>query len=160
MIEKLSPKVLEEVRLGLTGVGLSRELIRLPCGNQSRVLATVRQHQLTCRQTARLVTLLGERPESEHKKILDAPHRFLSSPSTSTSTSTMVSGPSHLIKELYAMKQQSHTIRNRYRKDNISLSEDDRTALSIHIREIKADLDHLNITFTPMEATDAIRSKS
>jgi len=68
--------------------------------------------------------------------------------------------PSHLIKELFAMKQQSHTIRNRYRKDQMALSEEDRTALSNHIREIKADLDHLNITFTPMEATDAIRSKS
>jgi len=158
MIEKLSPEVLEEVRLGLIGTGLSRELIRLPCGNQAKVLASVRQNKLTCRQTARLVKLLGEKPESEHPGILVAPHTVLSS--APSSKSTMVSGFPQLIKDICAIKQETHGMRNRYSKNHISLAEEDQSSLLSHIREIETDLDHLKTIFKPMEAVDAIRSKS
>ena len=157
MIEKLSSKVLEELRLGLIGVGLGRELIRLPRDNQAKVLASVHQNKLSCRQTARLVRLFDETPESEHAELLSAP---LAALSCSPSSRPPVGSPLQLLKAMDAMKQQSHTMRQQNRKNGFVLSQSERTLLLSHMKEIEADLDHLKTTLTSMETPNEICSKS
>lgn len=156
MIEKLSPEVLDALRLGLIGVGLCRELIRLPRGNQAKVLASVHENNLSCRQTARLVKLLDETPESEHAGILSSPLSELLCESSQPDNGAYAAG---FFKAMDAMKQQSHTMRQQNRKRGFIFSPSERTVLLSHIKEIKADLDHLKTTLTAMESPNEICSK-
>jgi ParB/RepB/Spo0J family partition protein len=158
MIENLSEEVLDALRLGLIGVGLCRELIRLPRGNQAEVLASVHENRLSCRQTARLVKVLDETPESEHAQILSEPLAVLSPPPSSRPA--VNSHSAELLKDMDAMKQQSHTLRQQFRKNGLVFSKSERTVLLSHIKEIEADLDHFKNTLTSMETPDEICSKS
>ena len=45
----------QDMRLGLLGATMARELARLPRGNQAPVAAAIREHHLSCRQAAKLV---------------------------------------------------------------------------------------------------------
>lgn len=78
LIEHLDEEILDQVRLGLIGPGIIRELTRLPRGNQKDALETIRKHQMTCRETAQLVTLLLQKPRWEHNSILYFPEPILS----------------------------------------------------------------------------------
>lgn len=157
MIEKLSREVLEELRLGLIGVGLCRELIRLPRGNQAKVLTSVHENRLSCRQTARLVKILDETPESEHAEILQEPMAVLTPPPSSRPR--INSSPAQLLKDMGSMKQQSHTIRQQFRNNGLLFSTSEQTVLLSHIKEIEADLGHFKTTLTAMETPDEICSK-
>ena len=77
LIERLSEEVLEHLRLGLINPTHGRELSRLPRGNQAQALSCVISHRLSSRETARLVSLLIERPRWDHELILKLPLEIL-----------------------------------------------------------------------------------
>lgn len=77
LVEHLSEEVLEHLRLGLINPTHGRELSRLPRGNQPQALSCVISHRLSTRETARLVSLLMERPRWDHELILKLPLEIL-----------------------------------------------------------------------------------
>jgi ParB/RepB/Spo0J family partition protein len=77
LIERLSEEVLEHLRLGLISPTHGREFSRLPRGNQSAALSCVIAHHLCSRETAKLVTMLIERPRWDHELILRLPLEIL-----------------------------------------------------------------------------------
>jgi ParB/RepB/Spo0J family partition protein len=77
LIERLSEEVLEHLRLGLISPTHGRELSRLPRGNQPQALSCVVAHRLCSRETAKLVSMLIERPRWDHELILRLPLEIL-----------------------------------------------------------------------------------
>jgi ParB/RepB/Spo0J family partition protein len=77
LIERLSEEVLEPLRLGLISPTHGRELSRLPRGNQPEALSCVVTHHLCSRETAKLITMLIERPRWDHELILRLPLEIL-----------------------------------------------------------------------------------
>jgi hypothetical protein len=64
LLEKLSMEVKEDLRLGLLGPALARQLTRLPAGNQQAVLALTRRETLTAQEVSGVIELLeGASPE-------------------------------------------------------------------------------------------------
>ena len=64
LLEKLSAAVKEDLRLGLLGPALARQLTRLPVGNQQAVLALTRRETLTAQEVSGVIELLqGASPE-------------------------------------------------------------------------------------------------
>src|SRR5271156_2404124 len=64
LLEKLSVSVKEDLRLGLVGPSLARQLTRLPTGNQEALLALVRRETLTAQEVSGVIDLLqGASPE-------------------------------------------------------------------------------------------------
>ncbi len=64
LLEKLSVEVKEDLRLGLLGPALARQLTRLPVGNQQAVLALTRREALTAQEVSGVIELLqGASPE-------------------------------------------------------------------------------------------------
>ena len=78
LLDRLADEVFEQVRLGLIGPGLIREVAKLPRGNQPGVLSTIRKHAMTCRESARLVSLIMESPRWNIDSILYYPEPILS----------------------------------------------------------------------------------
>mgnify|MGYP001766937066 CR=1 FL=1 len=78
LLNSLDTEVLEQVRLGLIGPGMIRELIKLPRGNQPAVLDTIRKYTMTCRESAQLVALIIENPRWNIDSILYYPEPILS----------------------------------------------------------------------------------
>jgi ParB/RepB/Spo0J family partition protein len=72
LVERLCEEVHAHLRLGLVGVGIARELVRLPRGNQERALRAVLERRLTRRQAAALVSSLVSRPRGEHDSLLSS----------------------------------------------------------------------------------------
>jgi len=58
LLEKLSVAVKEDLRLGLLGPALARQLVRLPAGNQEAVLALTRRQTLTAQEVSGVIDLL------------------------------------------------------------------------------------------------------
>jgi len=64
LLERLSGSVVEDLRLGLLGPALARQLVRLPAGNQGDVLALTRRESLTAQEVGGVIDLLeGASPE-------------------------------------------------------------------------------------------------
>lgn len=64
LLEKLSVEVKEDLRLGLLGPALARQLTRLPAGNQQALLALTRRETLTAQEVSGVIELLqGASPE-------------------------------------------------------------------------------------------------
>jgi hypothetical protein len=64
LLEKLSVAVKEDLRLGLVGPSLARQLTRLPAGNQEAVLTLVRRETLTAQEVSGVIDMLqGASPE-------------------------------------------------------------------------------------------------
>jgi hypothetical protein len=64
LLEKLSVAVKEDLRLGLVGPSLARQLTRLPAGNQDALLALTRRATLTAQEVSGVIDLLqGASPE-------------------------------------------------------------------------------------------------
>jgi hypothetical protein len=64
LLERLSGAVTEDLRLGLLGPALARQLTRLPAGNQEAVLAVTRREALTAQEVSGIINLLqGASPE-------------------------------------------------------------------------------------------------
>lgn len=78
LLDRLDDDVLEQVRLGLIGPGMIRELAKLPRGNQTAALDTIRKHTMTCREGAQLVALILESPHWAINNILYYPEPILS----------------------------------------------------------------------------------
>ena len=65
-LERLADEVKAELRLGLVTPSLARQLTRLPVGNQTAVLTTVRREALTALEARGVIDLLrGANPEQE-----------------------------------------------------------------------------------------------
>lgn len=78
LAERLEKGVVEDMRLGLVSASVAREVVRLPRGNQPRLVEAVRRHGLTSRQTHALVgRLLASNEEEWHTALLKDPLRFL-----------------------------------------------------------------------------------
>lgn len=78
LAERLDPELQEEIRLGLLSSTVARELARLPRGNQLRMGAAIRAHELTSKQAYRVVTaLLAADDPHARDEVLADPLRYL-----------------------------------------------------------------------------------
>nr|WP_321464322.1 ParB N-terminal domain-containing protein [uncultured Desulfobulbus sp.] len=77
LIDRLCDEGLAQIKLGLLPISMSRELIKLPRGNQELLIQAIANHHLSCRDTGRLVEELQGRPEYEHRPILERPWEIL-----------------------------------------------------------------------------------
>ena len=73
LVERLCDEALERVRVGLVSPAVSRELAKLPRGNQPMLLDCLDRHQLTWRESARLVAGLLSRPRDQWNGMLANP---------------------------------------------------------------------------------------
>jgi ParB-like chromosome segregation protein Spo0J len=77
LLEKLSTEVKEDLRLGLLGPALARQLTRLPAGNQQAVLALTRRETLTAQEVSGVIELLQGAGEEQASFILAKPREAL-----------------------------------------------------------------------------------
>jgi ParB-like chromosome segregation protein Spo0J len=77
LLEKLSAAVKEDLRLGLVGPALARQLTRLPAGNQQAVLALVRREALTAQEVGGVVELLQGASPAQAAFVLERPREAL-----------------------------------------------------------------------------------
>jgi ParB-like nuclease domain len=77
LLEKLSAAVKEDLRLGLLGPALARQLTRLPTGNQEAVLRVTRRETLTAQEVSGLIELLEGASEEQAAFVLAQPRAAL-----------------------------------------------------------------------------------
>jgi ParB-like chromosome segregation protein Spo0J len=77
LLEKLSDGVKEDLRLGLLGPALARQLVRLPAGNQEAVLALTRRQTLTAQEVSGVIDLLQGAGEEQAAFVLSRPREAL-----------------------------------------------------------------------------------
>jgi ParB-like chromosome segregation protein Spo0J len=77
LLEKLSDAVKEDLRLGLLGPALARQLVRLPAGNQEAVLALTRRQTLTAQEVSGVIDLLQGASEEQAAFVLSRPRQAL-----------------------------------------------------------------------------------
>jgi len=77
LLEKLSLAVKEDLRLGLVGPSLARQLTRLPAGNQEAVLALVRRETLTAQEVSGVIDLLQGASQEQATFVLAKPREAL-----------------------------------------------------------------------------------
>jgi len=78
LIEKLSEKAKEELRVGLLSPTSARHVARLPQGNQAELLETIRREALTVHELEGVVNLLLSAPSGDLQRyILDSPREAL-----------------------------------------------------------------------------------
>jgi ParB/RepB/Spo0J family partition protein len=78
LAERLSQDVTDDVRAGLISSTVARELARLPRGNQGDLSSCIRQHGLTSREAALVVTLFTQTPAGPRQRaLLDDPRTAL-----------------------------------------------------------------------------------
>ncbi len=77
LLEKLSVGVKEDLRLGLLGPALARQLVRLPAGNQEAVLALTRRETLTAQEVSGVIELLQGASPEQAAFVLEKPRAAL-----------------------------------------------------------------------------------
>jgi hypothetical protein len=77
LLERLSDEVKEDLRLGLLGPALARQLVRLPAGNQEAVLALTRRQTLTAHEVSGVIDLLQGASEEQAAFVLSRPREAL-----------------------------------------------------------------------------------
>ena len=77
LLEKLSAAVKEDLRLGLVGPSLARQLTRLPVGNQEAVLALARGAALTAPEVRGVIALLEGASDAQAAFVLAQPRQAL-----------------------------------------------------------------------------------
>jgi ParB-like nuclease domain len=77
LLERLSVEVKEDLRLGLLGPALARQLTRLPAGNQQAVLALTRRETLTAQEVSGVIELLQGASPEQAAFVLDQPRAAL-----------------------------------------------------------------------------------
>lgn len=78
LVERLSGEVQEDVRVGLVGVTVAREVARLPRGNQREVATCVHRHGLSSREASTLCTLFEKTAGREQQQyLLEQPREAL-----------------------------------------------------------------------------------
>lgn len=105
--ERLEGVLQDDIRLGLLAPTVARELARLPRGNQVRMAATIRTHELTSRQAHRIVTeLLRTADPAAREAVLVDPLRYLGAielPVTSVEDPRLGKGANDVRKSLLAI---------------------------------------------------------
>jgi ParB family transcriptional regulator, chromosome partitioning protein len=77
LLERLSAAVTEDLRLGLIGPSLARQLTRLPAGNQEALLALTRRETLTAQEVSGVIDLLEGASEQQAAFVLAKPRQAL-----------------------------------------------------------------------------------
>lgn len=77
LLEKLSSSVKDDLRLGLLGPTLARQLVRLPAGNQEAVLDLTRRETLTATEVSGVIDLLQGASEEQAQFVLARPREAL-----------------------------------------------------------------------------------
>jgi hypothetical protein len=77
LLEKLSLAVKEDLRLGLVGPSLARQLTRLPAGNQEALLALTRRATLTAQEVSGVIDLLQGASGDQAAFVLAKPREAL-----------------------------------------------------------------------------------
>ena len=77
LLEKLSVAVKEDLRLGLVGPSLARQLTRLPTGNQEALLALTRRETLTAQEVSNVIDLLQGASQEQAAFVLGKPREAL-----------------------------------------------------------------------------------
>lgn len=77
LLERLSDEVKEDLRLGLLGPALARQLVRLPAGNQQAVLALTRRETLTAQEVSGVIDLLQSASTEQAEFVLAQPREAL-----------------------------------------------------------------------------------
>jgi hypothetical protein len=77
LLEKLSVAVKEDLRLGLVGPSLARQLTRLPTGNQEALLALTRREALTAQEVSGVIDLLQGASQEQAAFVLQKPREAL-----------------------------------------------------------------------------------
>jgi hypothetical protein len=77
LLEKLSVAVKEDLRLGLVGPSLARQLTRLPAGNQEALLALTRRETLTTQEVSGVINLLQGASSDQAAFVLAKPREAL-----------------------------------------------------------------------------------
>lgn len=77
LLEKLSVAVKEDLRLGLVGPSLARQLTRLPAGNQEALLALTRRETLTAQEVSGVIDLLQGASQDQAAFVLAKPREAL-----------------------------------------------------------------------------------
>jgi len=77
LLEKLGVAVKEDLRLGLVGPSLARQLTRLPVGNQEAVLALTRRETLTAQEVSGVIDLLQGASDEQVAFVLQKPREAL-----------------------------------------------------------------------------------
>jgi ParB-like chromosome segregation protein Spo0J len=80
LLERLSTAVKEDLRLGLLGPALARQLTRLPAGNQEAVLALTRREALTALEVSGVIDLLQGASDEQAAFVLAKPRAALAQP--------------------------------------------------------------------------------
>lgn len=80
LLERLSAEVKEDLRLGLVGPTLARQLTRLPTGNQQAVLALTRREALTAQEVSGVIDLLQAASDEQAAFVLAQPRLALAQP--------------------------------------------------------------------------------
>jgi hypothetical protein len=79
LLERLSAAVKEDLRLGLVGPSLARQLTRLPVGNQEALLALSRRATLTAQEVSGVIDLLEGASDEQAAFVLSKPREALAS---------------------------------------------------------------------------------
>ncbi len=78
LVERLGAEAKEKIRLGLLSVSVARELVRLPPGNQLRLLETMRREELSRPETKAVVDLLlGATTKAQRDFVLTRPREAI-----------------------------------------------------------------------------------
>jgi hypothetical protein len=77
LLERLSEAVKEDLRLGLVGPSLARQLTRLPTGNQEALLALTRRETLSAQEVSAVIGLLEGSSEEQAAFVLARPREAL-----------------------------------------------------------------------------------
>jgi len=80
LIERLSDEAQQSIRLGLLPASFGVELARLQRCNQDLLLASIRKHHLSWRETRKVAIALANSPRWEHDGILRDPRRVVIAP--------------------------------------------------------------------------------
>ena len=80
LIERLSDEAQQNMRLGLLPASFGMELAKLQRCNQDRLLASIRKHHLTWRETRKVAIALANSPAWEHDGILRDPRGVVIAP--------------------------------------------------------------------------------
>ncbi|MBC8458548.1 MAG: ParB/RepB/Spo0J family partition protein [Deltaproteobacteria bacterium] len=134
LIERLCDEALSHIRLGLVSTSIGRELARLPRGNQQAALSTILKYRLCCRETARLISMLLQRPRWDHEIILRFPEEILADRSPDRPKNTELSRAAALLHgKLIAIERRCLSISKEFSTDGLSqfTKEDQRQISSI-----------------------------
>jgi ParB/RepB/Spo0J family partition protein len=100
LIERLSDEAQQMIRLGLLPASLGTELSRLQRCNQDQLLAAIREHHLTWRETRAVVNALEHEPQWNHAAILRDPRGSLVSPEDASPAPAEEKGLSYPVKKV------------------------------------------------------------